>query len=127
MSPNNQNQKQEQLSAQALDNLNFIEEEIEASSQYFKPKPGKVYMIKVNPEEKIEPRLNERFKTADGKPTLRYEVKITHVNSGKSQLWETSKTLYQQIVGELKKGFTVLKVERHGSNRSATYTIEGVQ
>src|SRR5919109_5507305 len=97
MSPNNQNQKQEQLSAQALDNLNFIEEEIEASSQYFKPKPGKVYMIKVNPEEKIEPRLNERFKTADGKPTLRYEVKITHINSGKSQLWETSKTLCQQI------------------------------
>ena len=32
----------------AIDNLQFIEEEIEASSQYFKPKPGKTYIIKMD-------------------------------------------------------------------------------
>jgi hypothetical protein len=63
------------ISDKALDNLTAIEDEIETSSQYFKPRPDKVYMISINPEEKIEPRLNERFKTSDGKPTIRYEIK----------------------------------------------------
>jgi hypothetical protein len=79
-----QNQKRG-ISDTALENLTSIEDEIETSSQYFKPKPDKVYMLSINPEERIEPRLNERFKTADGKPTIRYEIKITHVNNGKQQ------------------------------------------
>jgi hypothetical protein len=87
-----QNQKQG-MSDTALENLTAIEDEIETNSQYFKPKPDKVYMISINPEERISPRLNERFKTVDGIPTIRYEIKITHVNNGKQQLWETSKTL----------------------------------
>ena len=52
---------QNQISDKALDNLTAIEDEIETSSQYFKPKPDKAYMISINPEEKIEPRLNEKF------------------------------------------------------------------
>jgi hypothetical protein len=54
-------------------------------------------------------------------------VKITHVNNGKEQLWDTSKTVCLQIIGELRKGFTTLKLTRNGSDRNTTYTIEGVQ
>ena len=115
------------LSDTALENLTAIEDEIETSSQYFKPRPDKVYMLSVNPEERIEPRLNERFKTAEGKPTLRYEIKITHVNNGKTQLWEVSKTLCAQIIGELKKGFKVIQVQRFGEDRGTVYKVQGVQ
>jgi hypothetical protein len=38
-----------QLSQSVVDNLQFIEEEIETSSSYFKPKPGKTYVIKLDP------------------------------------------------------------------------------
>jgi hypothetical protein len=121
-----QNQKQG-ISDTALENLTAIEDEIETSSQYFKPKPDKVYMISIDPEERIEPRLNERFKTVDGKPTIRYEIKMTHVNNGKQQLWETSKTLCAQIVSELKKGFKVIQVQRFGEDRGTVYKVQGVQ
>jgi hypothetical protein len=120
-------QNQNQISDKSLDNLTAIEDDIETSSQYFKPKPDKVYMISINPEERIEPRLNERFKTIDGKPTIRYEIKITHVNNGKQQLWETSKTLCAQIVSELKKGFQVIQVQRFGEDRGTVYKVQGVQ
>jgi hypothetical protein len=121
-----QNQR-EGISDAALENLTAIEDEIETSSQYFKPKPDKVYMLSINPEEKIVPRLNERFKSVDGKPTIRYEIKITHVNNSKRQLWEVSKTLCAQIVSELKKGFKVIQVQRFGEDRGTVYKIQGIQ
>jgi hypothetical protein len=119
--------EQNQISDKALDNLTAIEDEIETSSQYFKPKPDKIYILSVDPEEKIEPRLNDRIKTVDGKPTIRYEIKITHVNNGKRQLWEVSKTLCAQIVSELKKGFKVLQVQRFGEDRGTVYKVQGTQ
>jgi hypothetical protein len=88
---------------------------------------SRTYVIKLDPQNKIVPRENERFKDANGKPLKRYEVKITHVNNGKEQLWDTSKTVCLQIIGELRKGFTTLKLTRNGSDRNTTYTIEGVQ
>jgi hypothetical protein len=115
------------ISDKALDNLTAIEDEIEASSQYFKPRPDKLYMLSINPEEKIQPGLNDRFKDAQGRPVIRYEVKITHVNNGKQQLWETSKTLCAQIVSELKKGFKVIRVQRFGEDRGTVYKIQGIQ
>ena len=109
-------------------NLDEAEQELETSSAYFKPKPGKVYMIKLDPQnDKIVPVETDRFKDAQGKPIRRYEVKITHVNNGKEQLWDTSKTVCTQIIAELRKGFTVLKVIRTGADRSTTYEIQGVQ
>jgi hypothetical protein len=123
-----QNQTNKGLSDNALDNLTAIEDEIELSSQYFKPKDGKTYMLMVDPEERITPRLNDRFKDAQGRPIIRYEIKITHVNnSGKQQLWETSKTLCAQIIGELKKGFKVIQVKRFGQDRGTVYKVQGVQ
>jgi hypothetical protein len=124
---NSKTQNQNQLSDKALENLTAIEDEIETSSQYFKPKPDKVYMISINAEERIDPRLNERFKGTDGKPSIRYEIKITHVNNGKQQLWETSKTLCNQIIGELKKGFKIIQVQRFGEDRGTIYKVQGIQ
>jgi hypothetical protein len=116
-----------QLSQSAIDNLLSIEEEIETSSQYFKPKPAKTYVVRINPQDKIEMVQTDRFKDAQGKPLKRYQFKVTHVNNNKEQLWDTSKTACSEIIAELKKGLTVLKVTRNGSDRNTTYTIEGVQ
>jgi hypothetical protein len=117
-----------QLDQSAIDNLESIEEEIETSSQYFKPKPDKTYVIKLDPQnDKIVPTENDRFKDANGNPIKRYECKITHVNNGKEQKWTVSKTVCLQIVEQLRKGFTVLKVTRHGEDRTTTYQIEGIQ
>jgi hypothetical protein len=115
------------LSQRAMDNLLSTEEEIETSSQYFKPKPSKTYIIRIDPQNRIEPVETDRFKDANGKPLKRYQFKVTHVNNSKDQLWETSKTVCSQIIAELKKGSTVLKVIRNGSDRNTTYMIEGVQ
>jgi hypothetical protein len=115
------------LTQSALSNLEETESEIETSTTYFKPKPDKTYVIKIDPQNKIEKVETDRFKDAQGKPVTRYQIKIAHVNNGKDQLWDTSKTVCTQIIAELKKGFTVLKATRYGSDRSTTYTIEGVQ
>jgi hypothetical protein len=77
--------------------------------------------------DKIVPVENDRFKDANGKPIKRYETKITHVNNGREQTWTVSKTVCLQIIEQLRKGFTTLKVTRNGSDRNTTYTIEGVQ
>jgi hypothetical protein len=117
-----------QLDQSAIDNLESIEEEIETSSQYFKPKPDKTYIIKLAPhKDKIVPAENDRFKDANGNPIKRYECKITHVNNGKEQMWTVSKTVCLQIIELLRKEFTVLKVTRHGEDRTTTYQIEGMQ
>jgi hypothetical protein len=76
-----------QLSQSAIDNLQSIEEEIETSSPYFKPKPSKPYIISIDPSNKIEMVVSDRFKDPSGKPWTRYQFKISHVNSGKEQLW----------------------------------------
>jgi hypothetical protein len=116
------------LSEKVQSNLDEAEQELETSSAYFKPKPGKIYIIRLDPQnDKIVPIETDRFKDTQGKPIRRYEVKITHINNGKEQLWDTSKTVCTQIIGELRKGFTVLKVVRTGADRSTTYTIEGAQ
>ena len=117
-----------QLDQSAIDNLESIEEEIETSSQYFKPKPDKTYVISLDPQkDKIVPAENDRFKDANGNPIKRYECKITHVNNGKELKWTVSKTVCLQIVEQLRKNSTVLKVTRHGEDRTTTYQIEGMQ
>ena len=95
---------------------------------YFKPKPEKTYTIKIDPhKDKIVPVENDRFKDAYGNPIKRYECIIMHVNNWREQKWPVSKTVCLQIIEQLRKGFTVLKETRHGSDRNTTYTIEGVQ
>ena len=121
----NQNQT---INEQTKIHLDEIEQEVETSSSYFKPKPGTTYVIKMDPQhDKIIPIENDRFKDANGKPIKRYECKITHVNNGREQLWDTSKTTCLQIIEQLRKNFTVLKVVRTGSDRGTIYQIEGIQ
>ena len=116
------------LNQNAIENLQSIEEGIEISGQYFKPEPDKMYVIRMDLEkDRILPVEIEKFKDANGKPIRRYECKITHVNNGGQQFWDTSKTTCLQIIEQLKKGFTVLKITRTGADRSTTYAIEGVQ
>ena len=116
------------ISKQALSNIDEIEQELETSSQYFKPKPDNTYIIRLDPQkDKILPTENDRFKDANGNPIKRYECKITHVNNGREQAWTVSKTVCLQIIEQLRKGFTVLKVTRHGEDRTTTYQIEGMQ
>jgi hypothetical protein len=117
-----------QLNQNTIDNLESIEEEIDTSSQYFKPKPSKTYVIKLDPQnDKIVSTQNDRFKDANGNPIKRYECKITHVNNGREQKWTVAKTVCLQIIEQLRKGFTVLKVTRHGEDRTTTYHIESMQ
>jgi hypothetical protein len=56
----------------AIDNLQFIEEEIEASSQYFKAKPGKTYIIKLDQNARIVPMETDRFRDINGRPDSYY-------------------------------------------------------
>jgi hypothetical protein len=123
-STNELEQKQEQ---NVIDNLQFIEEEIEASSQYFKAKPGKTYVIKMDRNHKIVPVETDRFRDAKGQPIMRYECTITHVNSARRQIWSVSKTICLHIIAKLKEGFTVSEVTRQGSDRNTAYDIKGVQ
>jgi hypothetical protein len=92
-----------QLSQNAIDNLLSIEEEIETSSQSFKPKSGKTYILRLDPDkDKIVPIENDRFKDANGKPIKRYQTRITHVNNGREQIWTVSKTVCLQIIEQLR-------------------------
>ena len=95
---NQEKMSSQQLDQNVIDNLESIESEIETSSLYFKPKSGKNYVIRIDPQNKIVPVETDRFKDANGKPLKRYETKITHVNNGKEQLWDTSKTVCLQII-----------------------------
>lgn len=125
----NQTSKQKtELDPKAKSNLQSLEEEIETSSQYFKPQPDNVYMISIDPrKDEIRPVVNDRFKDANGKLIKRYEVLITHINNGKQQIWSVSKTVVMQLLALLKKNYTTMKVVRFGTDRTTTYQIEGVQ
>jgi hypothetical protein len=118
------------ISEEVQSNIDEIELDVITSSAYFKPKPGTAYVIRVDldkPGHKIKPVENPRFTDAKGKPLKRYEFIITHVNNQAEQTWTVSKTVCLQILGELRKGFQVMKVIRTGSDRSTTYAITGIQ
>jgi hypothetical protein len=109
------------ISENAKSNIEEIELDAITSSQYFKPKPGTTYVIRIDLDKhKIKPVENERFKDAQGRPLKRYEFVIAYVNNQKEQIWTVSKTVCLQILGELRKGSTVLKVTRTGVDRSTT-------
>jgi hypothetical protein len=130
MSTSTVEQKQEpeqKLSQRVIDNLAKIDEQIEQSSNFFKPKDSRTYILKIDPTESIEQVQNDRFKTPDGRLQIRYRINIIHPNTGKTQIFETSKTLIQQIIEQLKQGFTVLKLTRTGSDRTTSYNIQGIE
>jgi hypothetical protein len=116
------------ISKQAQSNIDEIELDAISSSQYFKPRPGTTYVIQVDLDKHpIKPVENPRFTDAQGKPLKRYELVIVHVNNQKEQVWTVSKTVCLQIIEQMRKGFRTMKVTRTGTDRSTTYTIEGVR
>jgi hypothetical protein len=117
-------QQQKQID---ISNLDEIEEEIETSSLYFKPKPGQEYVLRFNPEVNPIDVRETPFKTPECQPVKRYYHKIQHISNGREQLWPTSKTVCLEIIKKLKEGWRVLRVVRTGTDRTTSYTIEGVQ
>lgn len=117
-----------ELSESEIANIESIENEIESSNQFFKPKPDKIYMISLDlKKNKIVPVTSEKFKDAKGNPLKRYELVVTHVNTGVEQTWTVSKTVCLQIIEELKKKYNVLQVERIGEDKNTIYRIRGMQ
>ncbi len=109
MSTTNQNQQQEQLGESAAGNLDSIEEEIETSSQYFKPKPGKTLYHNIRSSKRQGSSGRKRqVQGCNGNPIKRYECKITHVNSGREQKWTVSKTVCLQIIEQLRNRTIIL-------------------
>jgi hypothetical protein len=120
--------KQEQkLSDKAQSNLSELALTLVTASQWFKPEPEKTYIIRINPEDKVNMVKNQKFADKDGYVPTRFEFKILHPDNNVEQTFTVSKTLCKQLVDELEKGFTFLQITRHGSDRSTTWTVKGVQ
>jgi hypothetical protein len=132
VSVDNKTQQQEQdqqqkLSERARNNLNELDLELVTSSAYFKPEPEKTYVIKIDPEDKVGMVKNPKFADKDGYIPTRFEFEIQHPNNGVEQTFTVSKTLCKQLKDELDKGYQFLEITRHGSDRSTTWTVKGVQ
>jgi hypothetical protein len=129
---NQENQEKKQISVKAKSNINELQLELVTSSAYFKPLLDRTYVVEINPENKWQRIENPRFavqdpKTGETKIPPRYEFKIAHVDNGKEQLWTVSKTVCGQIIEQWNKSFSVFQITRHGTDRSTTYDIVGVQ
>jgi hypothetical protein len=118
--------KEQKLSDKAASNLSELDLTLVTTSNYFKPEDAKTYMIYINPEDKVEMVKNPKFASPDGYVPTRFEFHIKHIDNNAQQLWTVSKTACKQIVTELGRGFTVLQITRHGSDRSTIYDIKGV-
>ena len=117
---------QQALTEGANKNLEDIESQIEQSSTFFKAKPDTEYLLHIDLDKnKMVPVENDKFKDSQGKPIKRYELIVTHVNSGRQQTWTVSKTLALQLIAELKTGKKVVKVERIGEDKSYSIPSEG--
>ena len=116
------------ISKEVERNIEEIELEITTSSLYFRPREATKYIIQIDLDrDRIRVVESERFKDAKGNPVRRFEFKIVHVDNGREQLWETSKTTCSQIIEQVRKGMKVLSVVRTGIDRTTTYAIEGLQ
>jgi hypothetical protein len=118
--------KEPKISDKALSNLSMLDLTLVTTSAYFKPEDGKTNMIYINPEDKVEMIKNPKFASPDGYIPTRFEFHIKHIDNNAEQLWTVSKTVCTQIATELGKGFTVLQITRHGTDRSTIYDIKGV-
>jgi hypothetical protein len=123
----NEEQNQKTISERAKHNLSDLDLELVTSSNYFKPEPEKTYVIRINPEDKVSMVKNPKFADKDGYVPTWFEFKVTHPNNGVEQTFTVSKTLCKQIADELFKGYQFLEITRHGTDRSTTWNVKGVQ
>ena len=110
-------------------NLDQIQLDLDTSTEYFKPKTGTTYLIEIDAEKHpIETKESDKFKDTAGKPLKQYQFVIKHVNNSIEQKWPvSSKTLVRQLMGEIRKGFKIIKVQRIGEDRNTVYEVAGVQ
>jgi hypothetical protein len=77
-------------------------------------------------KNKIVPVENDKFKDNNGKPIKRYELIVTHPNSGRDQTWTVSQTLMLQLIEVLKTGKKNVRVERIGEDKNTVYRVKAV-
>ena len=65
-----------QLSDKALSNLSELDLTLVTTSAYFKPEDSKTYVIKINPEDKVEMIKNPKFADKDG--PYPNKVRVSH-------------------------------------------------
>jgi hypothetical protein len=117
------------LNEKAIGNLDKIQLELDSSTEFFKPKPGYVYVVEIDIEKhEIEVTESDRFKDTAGKPLKQYQFIVKHVNNGIEQKWNvTSKNLVRQLMPEIRKGIKVIRIQRTGEDKNTTYQINGMQ
>jgi hypothetical protein len=117
------------LTEKAQSQLDKIQLDIETSTQFFKPKAGHTYVVEIDIDKhEIEITESDRFKDSRDKPLKQYQFIVKHVNNGVEQKWTvSSKRLVRQPMGEIRKGFKVMQVERIGEDRDTTYIVKGIQ
>ena len=117
------------ITEKAQNQLDNIQLDIETSTQFFKPKAGHTYVVEIDIDKhEIEITESDRFKDSRDKPLKQYQFIVKHVNNGVEQKWTvSSKRLVRQLMGEIRKGFKVMQVERIGEDRDTTYIVKGIQ
>jgi hypothetical protein len=115
------------LTEKVQNQVNKIELDIETSTQFFKPKAGHTYVLEIDIDKhEIEITESDRFKDSRDKPLKQYQFVVKHVNNGVEQKWTvSSKRLVRQLMGEIRKGFKVMEIQRIGEDRDTTYIVKG--
>ena len=98
-----QKQEEPKLTDKALSNLSELDLTLITTSTYFKPEEGKTYVIRINPEDKVEMIKNPKFADKDDYIPTRFEFKIKHVNNDAEQLFTVSKTLCKPAPNRTRK------------------------
>jgi hypothetical protein len=117
------------ITEKAQNQLDKIQLDIETSTQYSKPKAGHTYVVEIDIDKhEIEITESDRFKDSRDKPLKQYQFVVKHVNNGVEQKWTvSSKRLVRQLMGEIRKGFKVMEIQRIGEDRDTTYIVKGIQ
>src|SRR5262245_4104199 len=101
------------VSEEALKNVTELVDLIEVDRMYFRPEPSKVYILKFDVNERPKIVESKNFKDFYGNPVKKYQFHIEHINNGKGQLWDTSKTTALAIARQIAVNKTdILKVVR---------------
>ncbi len=70
--------------------------------------------------------VRSESRTYAGKINWDFTVYDTQVNQYDVKTWSASKETAKKVVSELKRGYTVLEVERDGSGRDTRYRIRPI-
>jgi hypothetical protein len=118
---NNQNQLR-QLSQEEQDIFNDFELQQKKDSKYIKFEDGETKTLKFDTTKKPE---REESKKYAGKINWKFSVVEPSISLDTKD-WSTSAKVAGAIVEELRKGYTVLDIERFGSGTDTRYKIRPV-